>query len=75
MRINEHACLPKPAETHRNQSTTDAENWASNLLGLLLLGTLDLGGTTEGLLSVLALLACFQLSVIDLPTITVSADR
>jgi hypothetical protein len=32
--------------------------WAIRLLVLLGLGTLDLGGTGEGLLTVLALLAC-----------------
>jgi hypothetical protein len=54
-----------PTTQRRNKTTSDRPRllWlkrrgALRLLVLLGLGTLDLGGTGEGLLTVLALLAC-----------------
>jgi hypothetical protein len=54
--------------TRRRTSDTDQllwlkRRWAIRLLVLLGLGTLDLGGAGEGLLTVLALLACEECCV------------
>ena len=61
MRIHD-ACLPEQPNIHRNQTTARTVYGASRLFLLLLGGTLDLCRSAEGLLSVLALLACSDVS-------------
>lgn len=67
MRIHD-ACLPEQPNTHRNQTTVCSIHKANSLVVvLLLLGSLDLGRSAEGLEPVLALMACSNVSTLIPP--------
>lgn len=66
MRIHD-ACLPEQPNTHPNQTTICSIHKANSLCLLLLLGSLDLLRSAEGLEPVLALMACSDVSTLFPP--------
>lgn len=71
MRIHD-ACLPEQPNTHRNQTTVCSIHKANSLLVLLLLGSLDLCRSAEGLEPVLTLMACSDVSTLIPPGYSLS---